>query len=236
MALAIIHAPGAYWHRMPPPFAAASAGWIRQCGQRLRLLWAVKMAGTIAGMGGFFAAYFWVLHHPLFPVTVMPRTAADRWIGYQPWAAVPYVTLWVYVALVPALLRNARELRSLGIAWLVLAILGLGIFVAWPSTVSAPAPGEEPWPAFAFLQDIDAAGNACPSLHVAFAVLTAVWLDPLLRAVGAGRWVRAGNWAWCLAIGWSTVAIRQHVALDVAAGAALGAVVGLLHLRTLPRD
>jgi membrane-associated phospholipid phosphatase len=90
-------------------------------------------------------------------------------------------------------------------------------------------------PAFAFLKTIDASGNACPSLHVAFAVFTAIWFRHLLREMGAGRFVRALNWLWCLGILYSTMAIRQHVALDVLAGAALGAIVAALHLRILYR-
>ena len=86
-------------------------------------------------------------------------------------------------------------------------------------------------PAFGFLKSVDASGNACPSLHVAFAVFTAIWLNRLLRQMGAGKVVRAFNWLWCLGILYSTVAIRQHVVLDVLAGAGLGAVVAAVHLR-----
>jgi membrane-associated phospholipid phosphatase len=68
---------------------------------------------------------------------------------------------------------------------------------------------------------------------VAFAVFTAVWFERLLRQMGAGRLVRALNWLWCLGILYSTVAIRQHVWLDVLAGAVLGATVAVVHLRLL---
>ena len=88
-------------------------------------------------------------------------------------------------------------------------------------------------PAFAVLQSIDASGNACPSLHVAFAVFTAVWFERLWRQMGAGRLVRVFNWLWCLGILYSTVAIRQHVSLDVLTGAVLGATVAVVHLRML---
>lgn len=191
------------------------------------------MTGTLVGMGAFFFAYFWVLRHPLFPVTVMPLIGIDRLVTFRPEAIVLYVSLWIYVPLAPALLRNGRELASYGVAWVVLSVVGLGIFFLWPTAVPSHSIDWMPQPGFTFLKELDASGNACPSLHVAFAVLTAIWFEHLLRKMGAGRGVRAGNWLWCTAIVYSTLATRQHVALDVVAGAALGAIVAGLHLRSL---
>jgi membrane-associated phospholipid phosphatase len=65
---------------------------------------------------------------------------------------------------------------------------------------------------------------------VAFTVFTAVWFRRLLRQMDAGRLVRAINWLWCLGILYSTLAIRQHVAIDVLAGTVLGLGVAVLHL------
>jgi membrane-associated phospholipid phosphatase len=86
-----------------------------------------------------------------------------------------------------------------------------------------------------FLKTMDVAANACPSLHAAFAVFTAIWLERQLRELHVGRLVRALNWLWCLGILYSTLATRQHVALDTLAGAALGAVIALLHIGALHR-
>jgi len=69
---------------------------------------------------------------------------------------------------------------------------------------------------------VDAAGNACPSLHVATAVFSGFWLHWLLPTVGLGGRTRLTSAVWCTAIAYSTMATKQHVALDVAAGAALG--------------
>jgi membrane-associated phospholipid phosphatase len=68
---------------------------------------------------------------------------------------------------------------------------------------------------------------------VAFAVFTALWFGRLLRGLGAGRAARELNWAWCAGIVYSTVAIRQHVALDALAGAVLGAGVAWAHMRAM---
>jgi membrane-associated phospholipid phosphatase len=137
------------------------------------------------------------------------------------------------VSLAPALLIDRRELVSYGLAAVGLSVIGLGIFLFWPTAVPRPDVDWSQHPAFAFLKSVDASGNACPSLHVAFAVFTAVWFERLLRQMGAGRLVRALNWLWCLGILYSTVAIRQHVSLDVLAGAVLGATVAVVHLRLL---
>jgi len=183
------------------------------------------MAGTALGMIGFFLAYFLLLRHPLFPVTVMPLVAGDRLIEFQPHLLPVYFSLWLYVSLVPALLRDSRELASYALAAVALAGIGLGIFFLWPTAVPPPDADWTRQPGFALLKAADAAGNACPSLHVAFAVFTACRLERLLRGMNAGRAIRALNWLWCAGILYSTVAVRQHVVLDVLAGAVLGAVV-----------
>ena len=118
---------------------------------------------------------------------------------------------------------------------MALGAAGLGIFLFWPTAVPPLAVDWSQHPAFAFLQSVDASGNACPSLHVAFAVFSAVWFARLLPQLGAGRFVRVLNWLWCLGIVYSTMATRQHVFLDVLAGAGLGAITAGVHLRWLRR-
>jgi membrane-associated phospholipid phosphatase len=90
-------------------------------------------------------------------------------------------------------------------------------------------------PLTAFLKNVDASGNACPSLHVAFAVFTLGWLHRLLHEMGAGLTIKTVNWLWCAAIVYSTIATRQHVVLDVVAGAALGAIIVTANLLWLRR-
>lgn len=210
--------------------------WHQEIGPRVRKLWFAKMAGTTLGISAFFVAYFWVLKHPFFAVTTMPLIALDRWVAFRPEAFFLYVSLWLYVSLAPALLKNGREVLSYGLATAVLSVLGLGIFMLWPTTVPSFALDWSAHPSLAFLKTVDVAGNACPSLHVAFAVFTALWLERTLREMGERGVVRSANVLWCLGIVYSTLAIRQHVALDVLAGALLGAAVALLHMRTLDRS
>ena len=62
-------------------------------------------------------------------------------------------------------------------------------------------------------------------------MFAAIWLQWILQGVGAPRLIGWLNGLHCLAILWSTVATRQHVVLDVAAGAVVGLLFGLYSLR-----
>jgi len=199
----------------------------REFRSRLRTLWPVKMIGTIVGMTAFFVVYFRLLNHPLYPMTIVPRTAIDRLIAFRPEALPLYLSLWIYVPLAPALLKNRREVTVYPIAAFVLSAIGFLVFLFWPTAVPASEIDWSRHPSVAFLKAVDASGNAFPSMHVAFAVFTSVWLARSLREIGAGRLIRALNFLWCLGIAYSTLATRQHVALDVLAGAVLGVMVGL---------
>lgn len=185
----------------------------------------------------FFAAYFHVLRNPVGPVTEMPLTALDAWIPFQPAAFWAYVSLWVYVGIAPALLPTlAAGLRHA--AWAAaLCASGLLCFWLWPTAVPPSMHHLDQAMAghagFALLRGVDAAGNACPSLHVASAVFSAMGIRRVLAAAGAPWALHVVNLVWLLLIVWSTVAIRQHVVLDVVAGAALGLAFGLPSARWL---
>lgn len=194
-------------------------------GRRCRAHWQLKLAGIVVGMTAFFAGYLWLLKHPVFAVTTMPLTAIDRSLPFQPAMLAFYVSLWIYVPLVVVLLGDRSELYRHGRACAALALAGFGIFFFWPTAVPVRPNDWAAHPGFAFLQSVDATGNACPSLHVAFAIFSAVVLARVLRELGAARFLRVANWLWCAAIVYSTLATRQHVALDIAGGAALAAVV-----------
>jgi len=72
---------------------------------------------------------------------------------------------------------------------------------------------------------------APPPLHVATAVFSGIWLHHLLRRFAAPLWILSANGAWCIGIVYSTLATRQHVALDVLAGLALGVLAAMFSLR-----
>jgi hypothetical protein len=184
--------------------------------------WPLKAVVGTASVTLFFVVYFFLLRHPLFPVTTMPLTFLDRIIPFQPAALVPYASLWLYVFLVPALLEQRCEWLDYGVRATLLAAFGFVIFILWPTAVPASDVDWTRYPSLEFLKKLDRAGNACPSPHAAFATFTAAWLRRSLTRTHAPRWVRLLNPLWCAAILYSTVATRQHVAIDMVAGSVLG--------------
>jgi membrane-associated phospholipid phosphatase len=188
----------------------------------------LKSLGTMGFTLIFFSAYLHLLKNPASQVVVMPLTVIDRWIGFEPMALPIYLSLWVYVSLPPLFMLTRRELVTYGLWIGSLCLVALGIFYLWPSAVPPANIDWAQYPGMAFLKGVDAAGNACPSLHVATAVFSAFWLHWLLPSVSLGRNSRLLSALWCAAIAYSTLATKQHVAVDVIAGAALGIAVAWL--------
>lgn len=185
----------------------------------------VKGIGSTVAIGLFFVAYFFVLRHPVAAVREVPLLELDQWAPVLPWSVWAYFSLWVYICLPEALIKNVSVLRHYLLGAAVLAGVGLLIFTVWPTAVPVWEVDWSAYPALAFLKATDATGNACPSLHVAFAVFSGLWLGTLLRRLEARAAWHWGNGFWCLAIVGSTLTTKQHVFWDVFSGALLGAVV-----------
>ena len=205
--------------------------WYRQAAAAIPMHMNLKSIGTMLFISLFFGAYFYLLKAPAYPATVMPITLLDRLIGFQLLALPMYLSLWVYVSLPPALLATRRELYNYGLAMTGTCLAGLIVFYFWPTAVPAANIDWAQYPDVELLKSMDASGNACPSLHVATAIFSGIWLHHLLRRFGAPLWMLIFNWTWCIGIIYSTLATRQHVTVDVLAGLMLGVLAAYLPLR-----
>lgn len=203
---------------MPTPHAPAHLRWHRLLWRRMGALWLVKAVGTTAAISAFFALYFWTMAHTAARAVTVPTVAVDAWVGLNPWALIPYGSLWLYVSLAPAFAANAAALRAYVAGAAVIVALAMGCYWLFPTVTPAfPVDGSQgPW--FQFLKSADAGGNAFPSLHVAFAFYTAIVIASQLNSLRAPRWAHVLNGGWCLAIAYSTLATHQHVFLDVLGG------------------
>jgi membrane-associated phospholipid phosphatase len=209
--------------RLAPP-------WHLQALTRIKSHLFFKISGITLFMTVFFAGYIYLLKNPVFPVTIMPLTVLDEAVGFKPGTLFLYVSLWMYVSIPPVLQATRRELIYYGLAVGSLCVVGLACFLFWPTAVPVANVDWEQSLGFSILKGVDAAGNACPSLHVATAVFSAVWLNRQLFEVNAPRVVRVINWIWCMGIAYSTLATKQHVAIDMIAGVILGMFAANLSL------
>lgn len=220
---------------VPPaalPLERRHSGWAREAWSRMSRYTLLKTVGITAFMWIFFIGYFHLLRHPVVPVTPMPLTALDRAIPFQAWGLPVYVSLWFYVGIAPGLLTTLRQLVVYGLWAAALCVTGLACFYFVPTAVPPNVVDVALHPEFAVLQGVDAAGNACPSLHVATAIFTCLRLHRLLREIDAPAAARCFNVAWFVAIAYSTLAIKQHVVIDVVAGAILGTLFALPPFRS----
>lgn len=198
---------------------------------RFAILFWLKTVGISLFMTAFFAAYLDLLKHPVNAVTQMPLTFVDHWTPFTAQALPIYLSLWVYTSLPPVLMTTRGDLVRYGVAIGAVCLSGLACFYFWPTAVPPADVDWSAFPAFEFLKKIDSAGNACPSLHVASAVFSGLWLHRQLAELAAPAWTRPANLLWMLAIVYSTLATKQHVALDAFAGALLGGIGAWVSLR-----
>ena len=204
--------------------AACDSGsqWAAELALRARGLFVPTIIGTTVFNGLFFVGYFYVQRHPVHAPIMMPVIPLDLMISFQPLALLAYVSLWIYIGAGPGLQRTYPELAAYALWMAGLCITGLAIFYFWPTqmpslTLDAPAHS-----AIAVLHRLDKTGNACPSMHVAVAIFTLGRVEEVLHSTRAPLWLRLVNVAWFVVIVYSTLAVKQHVALDVAGGALLG--------------
>jgi membrane-associated phospholipid phosphatase len=209
--------------------------WAVELGTRARRHFVLTLIGTTVFIGFFFIGYFYVQQHPAYTPIMMPVTQLDLMIPFQPYALLAYVSLWVYVGTGPGLQRTVSEVAVYSLWMCALCITGLTIFYFWPTQTPPLTLQPATLSALTVLHQLDRAGNACPSMHVAVAIFTLGRVDEVLRSTRSPLWFRSVNAAWFVVIVYSTLAVKQHVALDVAAGALLGLIFLAPSLRWRPK-
>ena len=158
--------------------------------------------------------------------TTLPLTSLDRLIPFIPWTVWLYGTItWTSLLAwmtVPSRAEAARLLTAITLASAACA----AVFVIWPTTFPRdlyPLPGGLGARTLAELTELrsDDSPSCCfPSLHVALVFAIALswtrWIKrPALRALPV---------LWAVAVSVTTITTKQHYAVDVPAGALVGAI------------
>jgi membrane-associated phospholipid phosphatase len=166
------------------------------------------------------ALYFAPQWYPFRAATEMPRLWLDDAVPFSEWWVPAYWSFYPLIVLGGVFLTTREEIRRYLAGLLGQGLVACVIFFAWPTMVSRPPVPGEAW-AYHLVIALDHPLNACPSLHASFAVYCAIVLDGVLRKAGVLASLRVSVWIWVAVIFASTIGLRQHVVLDLVAGALL---------------
>jgi len=160
------------------------------------------------------------------------RLPMDAWIAFSPaWTPI-YMTAFVIVVVPLLMLNRERDLRAL--AWAYAITLGISavVFVVYPMEVTRPAVPSNglvsSW-GLATLYAIDSRRNVFPSLHAGLGVCGAIQSFRVGRLTGVIYAVVLASF--CV----STIAIRQHVVLDLLAGFVVAGLASAVAARIVKR-
>ena len=190
---------------------------------RLTALLGVKIATWLGLAVGICVPYFALQRLDLFPQRTLPALALDAWVDFSPGWLWVYLSIALLVPLAPLLATQRDELaryaRGLALVCVPCFVAFLLVPVEGPRPEVLPAHGGYEW-----LASVDRTTNSFPSLHAALAVYSLLFACRVMRRdLSRGAWLAlaAAGSLWVLAILYSTLATRQHWALDLPAGALL---------------
>jgi fatty acid desaturase len=155
--------------------------------------------------------YFGTLHASRFAAATVPQTALDRAIPMAPIFLVPYCSFFLLILLPLFVVDDRQELRDVAFGFGLIVAASSVAFYFWPTRIGAPE--MHPWVRTVLGMDLDR--NACPSLHASLAVYCGLAAS---RRVQRKAWL----WLWIVLVLIAPLAIKRHVAIDIAAGAMLG--------------
>jgi membrane-associated phospholipid phosphatase len=178
----------------------------------------LKLGLTVGLVMAFCIPYFLIQRFPVRPPRTLHPSGLDGLVPFQPaWTAV-YQSLYLLMPGVAWLADSAESLLRYARGFVALSAAGFAVFMAFP--VVGPRPlVASPEGLYGLLVRYDSPLNCFPSLHVALAAYSLLFAQHLLT--GARRVVAGLVWpsaAWTAAIAYSTLATKQHYAVDLPAG------------------
>jgi len=204
---------------------------------RLRTCWPEKVAVLLGLSLGICVPYFTLQRVGAFPLRSLPVTALDRWVDFDPRWIGAYLSLALLVPIAPLLATRREELVRYAKGLTLLCLPSFAVFLLFP--VEGPRPDAAPGHAlYRVLISWDGAANAFPSLHAGLAVFSllfayrVMWGDLARRGRAALGIVGS---LWGSAILYSTLATKQHWAIDLAPGVLLACAAHALAWRRAAR-
>jgi membrane-associated phospholipid phosphatase len=204
---------------------------------RLRTHLGAKIAVLLGLSVGICVPYFSLQRLDLFAPRMPPVTALDQWVAFDPGWLWTYLSVGVLVPLAPLLATSRDELARYARGLALLCLTCFAAFLVFP--VEGPRPAIAPdHGAYQLLVAYDRSVNSFPSLHAGLAAYSLLFASRVLRgdlprpprvALGAAGAV------WVALILYSTLATRQHWAVDLPAGVMLAVAAHALAWRSADR-
>lgn len=168
------------------------------------------------------APYAILQHVEISPVLWMPALAIDKAISVFFPSIWLYYSFYLLLGLVGLTVEKKLFIQYLYTVGWVTAV-SHAVFLFLPNGVLRSDIDFQTAPAiYQLLASVDLPRNAMPSLHASLSVVAAIAVQ--FSSVFP-KWSKPLVWLWVLVIFWSTIAIRQHVSLDLIAGSAIAAIV-----------
>jgi len=184
---------------------------------------ALKIVFSVVFTIGFLSIYFGILQkHQMFPVTTMQISSLDQWIPWFPGAVYLYESIFLLMPIAPWLTGTKGELYAYCLGFTLMSLVGFCIFFFSPTLNPRPQDIYGANSLYMALIQFDNGINACPSFHSAFTVFHGILCHRTFSARSRNRWIRPIIWIWILGILASALLTKQHVFIDLVAGALLG--------------
>lgn len=188
--------------------------------ERLRAHARLKVLMTVVLLVAFCVPYFTLQRFPLRAPRVLPLSALDVLVPFRPEWIVVYQSLYLLMPATAWLADSATSLVRYARGFLALSAAGFVVFLFFP--VAGPRPAHDAQGLYGLVVRYDTPLNSFPSLHVALAVYSWLFARRLAAgASGAAQALIALAAAWTVAIAYSTLATKQHYAVDLAPGVLL---------------
>lgn len=182
-----------------------------------RPAWVEWLRFLLVYYASFFPAYLLAPHFALRDA-VSPAFAWDANTPYLDMMALPYLSV-LPAFMLPLVLMRAAEIRKLGPAVALCAVVAAVTFILVPTRASPADAARQFGPLVGFIRMLDMPSNFVPSLHVAYGTLLA-----LACAKASPLRTQVALFSWLALMSASTLLTHQHYILDVVSGAMLGII------------
>ncbi|MEI6806087.1 MAG: phosphatase PAP2 family protein [Myxococcaceae bacterium] len=172
--------------------------------------WKIILAGALFFLGSYFSCAVWGKYH----ATVIGFSFIDNQIPFLRWTIWFYISQYLIIPFSFAAVKKTENYSHMYYSMLTATLFSCVIFLLYPTAINRPETLDSSlidtirW----VLYQLDSPTNCFPSLHVALACLSGVFV------AREYKWLGIISWIWSGLIILSTMTLKQHYAIDVLGG------------------